>query len=158
MPQVAGIRRFGSAALDLAWVAAGRYDGYWELGMKKWDMAAGHAAWCAKRAASSRTPRAASRHVERARSSPATRSCTASCGKWSRTASRAAEGRAAADAAGAPLIAAEPSWRSARCWPFPRRPGHLPARHSTRWPSPADAQGMPHHRAGQPGQRRPAAR
>lgn len=41
MPQVAGIRRFGSAALDLAWVAAGRYDGYWELGVKAWDVAAG---------------------------------------------------------------------------------------------------------------------
>jgi myo-inositol-1(or 4)-monophosphatase len=41
MPQVAGIRRFGSAALDLAWVAAGRYDGYWELGLKPWDMMAG---------------------------------------------------------------------------------------------------------------------
>jgi myo-inositol-1(or 4)-monophosphatase len=35
------VRRFGSAALDLAWTAAGRYDGYWELGIKKWDMAAG---------------------------------------------------------------------------------------------------------------------
>ncbi len=41
MPQVAGIRRFGAAALDLAWVAAGRYDGYWELGIKHWDIAAG---------------------------------------------------------------------------------------------------------------------
>jgi myo-inositol-1(or 4)-monophosphatase len=41
MPLVAGIRRFGSAALDLAWVAAGRYDGYWELGVKPWDMSAG---------------------------------------------------------------------------------------------------------------------
>jgi myo-inositol-1(or 4)-monophosphatase len=41
MPQVAGIRRFGSAALDLAWVAAGRYDGYWELGILPWDIAAG---------------------------------------------------------------------------------------------------------------------
>jgi myo-inositol-1(or 4)-monophosphatase len=41
MPQVAGIRRFGAAALDLAWVAAGRFDGYWELGIKPWDMAAG---------------------------------------------------------------------------------------------------------------------
>ncbi len=41
MPQVAGVRRFGAAALDLAWVAAGRYDGYWELGLKPWDMAAG---------------------------------------------------------------------------------------------------------------------
>ncbi|MGA9867015.1 MAG: inositol monophosphatase family protein [Acetobacteraceae bacterium] len=41
MPHVAGIRRFGAAALDLAWVAAGRYDGYWELGLKPWDIAAG---------------------------------------------------------------------------------------------------------------------
>jgi myo-inositol-1(or 4)-monophosphatase len=41
MPQVAGIRRFGAAALDLAWVAAGRFDGYWELGLKQWDMNAG---------------------------------------------------------------------------------------------------------------------
>jgi myo-inositol-1(or 4)-monophosphatase len=41
MPQVAGVRRFGAAALDLAWVAAGRYDGYWELGLNKWDIAAG---------------------------------------------------------------------------------------------------------------------
>lgn len=41
MPQVAGVRRFGAAALDLAWVAAGRYDGYWELGVKPWDVMAG---------------------------------------------------------------------------------------------------------------------
>ena len=41
MPLTAGIRRFGSAALDLAWVAAGRYDGYWELGLSAWDIAAG---------------------------------------------------------------------------------------------------------------------
>jgi myo-inositol-1(or 4)-monophosphatase len=41
MPVTAGVRRFGSAALDLAWVAAGRYDGYWELGLKPWDVAAG---------------------------------------------------------------------------------------------------------------------
>lgn len=40
-PQVAGIRRFGSASLDLAWVAAGRYDGFWESGLKAWDTAAG---------------------------------------------------------------------------------------------------------------------
>ena len=39
--RVAGVRRFGSAALDLAWVAAGRYDGYWERDLKAWDMAAG---------------------------------------------------------------------------------------------------------------------
>jgi myo-inositol-1(or 4)-monophosphatase len=41
MPQVAGVRRWGSAALDLAYVAAGRYDGYWERGLKPWDIAAG---------------------------------------------------------------------------------------------------------------------
>ena len=41
MPQVAGVRRFGAAALDLAWVAAGRYEGYWELGIRPWDCAAG---------------------------------------------------------------------------------------------------------------------
>jgi myo-inositol-1(or 4)-monophosphatase len=35
------VRRFGSAALDLAWVAAGRYDGFFELGLKAWDLAAG---------------------------------------------------------------------------------------------------------------------
>jgi len=40
-PEVAGIRRFGSAALDLAWVAAGRYDGYWESALQPWDVAAG---------------------------------------------------------------------------------------------------------------------
>src|ERR1044071_3513232 len=36
-----GIRRFGSAALDLAWVAAGRYDAFWERGLSAWDIAAG---------------------------------------------------------------------------------------------------------------------
>ena len=40
-PEVAGIRRFGSAALDLAWVAAGRFDGYWESDLSPWDVAAG---------------------------------------------------------------------------------------------------------------------
>jgi myo-inositol-1(or 4)-monophosphatase len=39
--RVAGVRRFGSAALDLAWVAAGRYDGYWERDLSPWDIAAG---------------------------------------------------------------------------------------------------------------------
>ena len=39
--QVAGLRRFGAAALDLAWIAAGRLDGYWERDIKPWDMAAG---------------------------------------------------------------------------------------------------------------------
>jgi myo-inositol-1(or 4)-monophosphatase len=41
MGQVAGVRRFGSAALDLAYVAAGRCDGYWEADLKPWDVAAG---------------------------------------------------------------------------------------------------------------------
>lgn len=40
-PEVAGIRHFGSAALDLAWVAAGRFDAFWESGLSPWDIAAG---------------------------------------------------------------------------------------------------------------------
>jgi myo-inositol-1(or 4)-monophosphatase len=40
-PRVAGVRRFGSASLDLAFVAAGRFDGYWERDIGPWDMAAG---------------------------------------------------------------------------------------------------------------------
>ena len=39
--RVAGVRRNGSAALDLAWVAAGRLDGFWERDLKPWDIAAG---------------------------------------------------------------------------------------------------------------------
>lgn len=39
--QVAGLRRTGSAALDLAWVAAGRFDAFWERNLSPWDMAAG---------------------------------------------------------------------------------------------------------------------
>lgn len=41
MSKSAGVRRFGSAALDLAFVAAGRYDGFWERGLSRWDIAAG---------------------------------------------------------------------------------------------------------------------
>jgi myo-inositol-1(or 4)-monophosphatase len=41
MTQTAGVRRYGSAALDLAWVAAGRYDGFWERSLSSWDVAAG---------------------------------------------------------------------------------------------------------------------
>src|SRR5215472_15291057 len=37
--QVAGVRRFGAAALDLAWVAAGRFDAFWERDLSPWDMA-----------------------------------------------------------------------------------------------------------------------
>lgn len=40
-PQVAGIRRFGAASLDLAWVSAGRFDGFWESDLNDWDTAAG---------------------------------------------------------------------------------------------------------------------
>ncbi len=39
--RVSGVRRFGSAALDMAFVAAGRFDGFWERGPSKWDLAAG---------------------------------------------------------------------------------------------------------------------
>src|SRR5262249_36879659 len=41
LDKVAGLRRFGAAALDLAWVAAGRLDAYWERSLSPWDMAAG---------------------------------------------------------------------------------------------------------------------
>ena len=41
MQQTAGLRRPGSAALDLAYVAAGYYDGFWEVGLNAWDVAAG---------------------------------------------------------------------------------------------------------------------
>ena len=41
LPACAGVRRWGAAALDLAYVAAGRYDGFWERRLNPWDMAAG---------------------------------------------------------------------------------------------------------------------
>ena len=41
MASTSGIRRMGAAALDLAWVAAGRFDGFWERGLSLWDIAAG---------------------------------------------------------------------------------------------------------------------
>jgi myo-inositol-1(or 4)-monophosphatase len=41
LPKTAGIRRSGAACLDLAHVAAGRFDGFWEMGLAPWDMAAG---------------------------------------------------------------------------------------------------------------------
>ncbi|MBV1863245.1 MAG: inositol monophosphatase [Rhodobacteraceae bacterium] len=41
LPVCAGVRRWGAASLDLAYVAAGRYDGFWERNLKPWDMAAG---------------------------------------------------------------------------------------------------------------------
>jgi myo-inositol-1(or 4)-monophosphatase len=41
LPRIQGLRRDGSAALDLAYVAAGRLDGFWERGLKPWDTAAG---------------------------------------------------------------------------------------------------------------------
>ena len=40
-PKVAGLRRFGAASLDLAFVAAGHFDGYWERNLSSWDVAAG---------------------------------------------------------------------------------------------------------------------
>jgi len=41
MDASSGVRRFGAASLDLAYVAAGRYEGFWEIGLKPWDIAAG---------------------------------------------------------------------------------------------------------------------
>ncbi|MCW3038215.1 MAG: inositol monophosphatase, partial [Solirubrobacterales bacterium] len=41
LPEVRDVRRAGAAALDLAWAAAGRLDGYYEWGVKPWDISAG---------------------------------------------------------------------------------------------------------------------
>nr|MDJ0983460.1 inositol monophosphatase family protein [Kiloniellales bacterium] len=41
MAATAGVRRWGTASLDLAYVAAGRFDGFWEWGLSAWDFAAG---------------------------------------------------------------------------------------------------------------------
>ncbi|WP_204113651.1 inositol monophosphatase family protein [Shimia biformata] len=41
LPATAGVRRWGAASLDMAYVASGRYDGFWERGLKPWDIAAG---------------------------------------------------------------------------------------------------------------------
>ena len=41
MPKCSGVRRYGAAALDLAYVAAGRYEGYWERNLNNWDIAGG---------------------------------------------------------------------------------------------------------------------
>ena len=41
IPLVADVRRIGAAALDLCWVACGRVDAYWEVGLNDWDLAAG---------------------------------------------------------------------------------------------------------------------
>ncbi|MDO6522547.1 inositol monophosphatase family protein [Shimia thalassica] len=41
LPATAGVRRFGAASLDMAYVAAGRYEGFWERRLKSWDIAAG---------------------------------------------------------------------------------------------------------------------
>ena len=64
LPRVRDVRRLGAAALDLAWVAAGRYDGYFERGVKHWDVAAG-ALICAR--AGPRRARAAARAAGRRR-------------------------------------------------------------------------------------------
>ena len=41
LPVTAGVRRWGAAALDMAYVAAGRFEGYWERGLEVWDVAGG---------------------------------------------------------------------------------------------------------------------
>ena len=41
MPHIVNVRRMGCAALDLAYVAAGRFDAFWERGLNSWDIAAG---------------------------------------------------------------------------------------------------------------------
>ena len=81
MPQVAGIRRFGAAALDLAWVAAGRYDGFWELGLKPWDLCAG--VLIVREAGGFVTDPAGGDPRDAATLWPATLTCTRNCGSLS---------------------------------------------------------------------------
>ena len=69
MAITAGIRRCGAASLDLACVAAGRFDGFWERGLKAWDVAAA-SCWCAKQAAWSPTWLAAADDGRRQVSAP----------------------------------------------------------------------------------------
>ena len=82
-PEVAGIRRFGSAALDLAWVAAGRYRRL--LGERPASRGTSRPAccWCARRAASSAISAAATGRSSATSSSPRTRGCIPSCTSWS---------------------------------------------------------------------------
>ena len=65
LPQVRDIRRLGSAALDLAWLAAGRYDAYYEYGLNAWDWAAGEML-CSAVGPGDPPPRSAAGHGRRA--------------------------------------------------------------------------------------------
>ena len=75
--KVAGLRRFGAAALDLCWIAAGRFDCYWERNLSPWDFAAGviivreAGGYVTDLDGNERTM------LSRATSSPATRTCSA---------------------------------------------------------------------------------
>ena len=78
--KVAGLRRFGAAALDLAWVAAGRFDAYWERNLSPWDMAAGMHPGARGRRLRHRSRRTATRMLASGRyRSPATRAFTGNC-------------------------------------------------------------------------------
>ena len=79
MGEVSGIRRLGAASLDLAYVAAGRLDGFWEDGLSPWDVAAG--ILLIREAGGFVSDRDGGQDMLRqpARSSPATRRSTARC-------------------------------------------------------------------------------
>ena len=77
--QVAGLRRFGAAALDLAFVAAGRFDIYWERNLSSWDMAAGILLVREAGGYVDRLRRTMTRCSPRATSPPATRRCARNC-------------------------------------------------------------------------------
>jgi fructose-1,6-bisphosphatase/inositol monophosphatase family enzyme len=80
-PRVAGIRRFGAASLDLAWVAAGRYDGFWESSLQPWDSAAG-CLLVREAGGSFRTTRAVRCRSATKPSWPATMRSIPSCTSW----------------------------------------------------------------------------
>ena len=95
MQATAGIRRPGAAALDLAYVAAGRLDAFWELGLSPWDTAAG-TLLITEAGGMVGTPDRRRIQTARATSSPARRRCTRRCWSCSRRTFRRTCGRESA--------------------------------------------------------------
>ena len=86
MAASAGVRRIGAAALDLAWTAAGRFDGFWERNLRPWDLAAGIVILREAGGFVSDAERQGGDAGDKAASSPATRRSSASCSNSSRAA------------------------------------------------------------------------
>ena len=88
----AGLRRYGAATLDLAWIAAGRLDAYWERDLSPWDLAAG-GLLVREAGGFVSDSTAATPFSPRPRSSPATTPCTTNCFACSRKPPRSRRSR-----------------------------------------------------------------